>query len=85
MPALAREGAELIGLSNTLVGVSTANRKSDAKRRTASVSQSCELAKMREAQDNDPTLSKLVKQEWMPHLMELHSVMMPPLDYSRIR
>ncbi|MEC8136693.1 MAG: hypothetical protein VX107_11095, partial [Pseudomonadota bacterium] len=28
MPALAREGAELIGLSNTLVGVSTANRKS---------------------------------------------------------
>ncbi len=40
---------------------------------------------MREAQDDDPTLSKLVKQEWMPHLMELHSVMMPPLDYSRIR
>ncbi len=28
MPVLAREGAELIGLFNTLVGVSTTNRKS---------------------------------------------------------
>ncbi|MEC9186009.1 MAG: hypothetical protein VX930_17195 [Pseudomonadota bacterium] len=85
MPVLAREGAELIGLFNTLVGVSTTNRKSMQKRRTASVSRSCELAKMRDAQDDDPTLSKLVKQEWMRHLMEFHSVMMPPLDYSRIR
>ena len=85
MPALAREGAELIGLFNTLTGVSTTNGKSMQSVELRRFPDLASWQRWREAQDDDPTLSKLVKQEWMPHLMELHSVMMPPLDYSRIR
>jgi hypothetical protein len=39
----------------------------------------------REAQDDDSALSKLIKQDWMPYVLEMHSVLMRPLDYSRIR
>ena len=39
----------------------------------------------REAQDDDPVLSKLIKQDWMPYVLEMHSILMRPLDYSRIR
>ena len=85
MPALAREGAELIGLFDTLIGDGTTNGKSMQSVELRRFPDLASWQRWREAQDDDPALSKLVKQEWMPHLMELHSVLMRPLDYSRIR
>lgn len=85
MPKLNRNGARLTGLFDTIIGNGTTNGKS---------MQSVELRHFpdlttwqiwREAQDDDPALSKLIKQDWMPYVLEMHSVLMRPLDYSRIR
>ena len=85
IPALNREGSELIAFFDTLIGHGTTNGKSMQSVELRRFPDLASWQKWREAQDNDPLLSKLVKQKWMPRLMELHSVLMRPLDYSRIR
>ena len=85
MPALDRDGARLIGLFDTIIGDGTTNGKSMQSLELRHFSDLTAWQVWREAQDNDPVLSKLIKQDWMPYVLEMHSILMRPLDYSRIR
>lgn len=84
-PALNFAGAELIGLFDTVIGDGTTNGKS---MRSVELRRFPDLAawqRWREAQDEDPALADLMKQAWMSHVQEMHSDLLRPLDYSRIR
>jgi hypothetical protein len=85
MPALDRDGARLIGLFDTIIGDGTTNGKSMQSVELRHFPHLTAWQVWREAQDDDPTLSKLIKQDWMPYVLEMHSVLMRPLDYSRMR
>ncbi|MGI9422128.1 MAG: NIPSNAP family protein [Hyphomicrobiaceae bacterium] len=85
LPALEIEGSTLVGLFDTLIGDGTTNSQS---------LRSVELRRFRdmrawqrwhETQESDPELSKLVNREWLPHVAQMQSDLMRPLDYSRIR
>jgi len=39
----------------------------------------------REAQEQDAELARLVKNEWLETIDHVESVLMRPMDYSRIR
>lgn len=83
--ALAYEGAELLGLFDTVIGLGTTNGKSH---RAVELRRFPDLAawqRWRERQDTDPALSDLVKNQWMPHVAQIESQLLRPLDYSRIR
>lgn len=85
MPALERDGAKLIGLFDTVIGEGTTNGKS---MRTVELRRFPDLAtwqRWREAQDSDEKLAHLIKAKWLPHVAEMHSMLLRPLDYSRIR
>ena len=85
MPALDRDGARLIGLFDTIIGVGTTNGKSMQSVELRHFSNLTAWQVWREVQDDDPVLSKLIKQDWMPYVLEMHSILMQPLDYNRIR
>ena len=61
MPALAREGAELISLFDMLIGDGTTNGKSMQSVELRRFPDLANWQRWREAQDDDPALSKLVK------------------------
>jgi hypothetical protein len=85
MPALERDGAKLIGLFDTVIGEGTTNGKS---MRAVELRHFPDLAtwqRWREAQDTDAKLAQLIKGEWLPQVAEMHSMLLRPLDYSRIR
>jgi hypothetical protein len=85
MPALEREGARLIGYFDTLIGDGTTNGKS---MRTVELRHFPDLTSWqswREAQDTDKDLADLIKSQWLPHIEQMHSTLLRPLDYSRIR
>ena len=79
------DGARLIGLFDTIIGDGTTNGKSMQSVELRHFSDLTAWQVWREAQDDDPVLSKLIKQDWMPYVLEMHSILMRPLDYSRIR
>lgn len=85
MPALNRNGARLIGLFDTLIGDGTTNGKSMQSVELRHFPDLASWQAWREAQDDDPELSNLIKGEWMPYVQQMHSILMRPLDYSRIR
>jgi hypothetical protein len=85
MPALDRDRARLIGLFDTIIGDGTTNGKSMQSVELRHFPDLTAWQVWREAQDDDPALSKLIKQDWMPYVLEMHSILMRPLDYSRIR
>ena len=83
--ALAYEGAELLGLFDTVVGLGTTNGKSH---RAVELRRFPDLAtwqRWRERQDSDPFLADLVKSQWLGHVERIDSQLLRPLDYSRIR
>lgn len=85
MPALERDGAKLIGLFDTVIGQGTTNGKS---MRTVELRHFPDLAtwqRWRQAQDDDAKLAQLIKGKWLPQIAEMHSMLLRPLDYSRIR
>ena len=83
--ALAYEGAELLGLFDSLIGPGTTNGKS---LRAVELRRFPDLAtwqRWRERQDTDPVLADLVKSQWLSHVERVDSQLLRPLDYSRIR
>ncbi|MCB1740749.1 MAG: NIPSNAP family protein [Gammaproteobacteria bacterium] len=85
MDALDRDGSRLIGLFDTIIGEGTSNGYS---MRSVELRHFPDLAawqRWREAQDEDPELAELVKARWLPLVAEVHSTLLRPLDYSRIR
>jgi hypothetical protein len=85
MPALEREGVRLVGLFNTYLGPGSgtgASNRSVELRRFESMDA---WQQWKEAQDNDPALRELMRSRYMKTIVRQDSVLMRPLDYSRIR
>lgn len=85
MAALESAGATLLGFFDTLIGPGTTNTGSH---RSVELRWFLDLAHWqvwREAQDNDPDLSQLTKKDWLATIERVDSVLMRPMDYSRIR
>jgi hypothetical protein len=85
LPAMEREGARLIGLFDTEIGQGTTNGKSMRSVELRHFDSLEHWQMWREAQDNDASLNKLIKTEWMHHVQQMDSALLRPMDYSRIR
>jgi hypothetical protein len=84
-PALTREGASTIGFFDTVIGPGTTNTGSH---RSVEIRRFPDLAcwqRWREAQDQDPELSRLLKNDWLKNVERVESTLLRPMDYSRIR
>lgn len=84
-PALDADGMALIGLFDTVIGPGTTNAGSH---RSVELRRFADLATWqtwRERQENDPALKKLIAEDWLSHVERVDSVLMRPMDYSRIR
>lgn len=85
MPALAREGASLIGFFDTVIGPGTTNTGSHRSVEIRRFPNMDSWQRWRTAQDTDPALSQLVKGEWLETVEQVESTLLRPMDYSRIR
>ena len=85
LPAMEGDGVRLIGLFDTVIGDGTTNGKSMRSIELRHFASLEKWQKWREAQDNDPSLNKLIKSQWMPRVQHMDSALLRPLDYSRIR
>ncbi|MDH3703299.1 MAG: NIPSNAP family protein [Alphaproteobacteria bacterium] len=85
MPALARDGASLIGFFDTVIGPGTTNTGSHRSVEIRSFPDLACWQNWREAQDNDAELSQLVKRAWLETVDRVESTLLRPMDYSRIR
>jgi hypothetical protein len=84
-PALEREGAVLTGFFDTVIGPGTTNTGSHRSIELRRFPDLASWQRWREAQDTDPDLSKLIKESWLNKVERVESVLLYPLDYSRIR
>lgn len=84
-PALERNGAHLLGLFDTVIGPGTMNAELHRSVELRHFPDMQSWQRWREAQDTDQGLRELVKQRWMKTVARIDSVLMRPLDYSRIR
>jgi hypothetical protein len=85
MPALAREGATLIGFFDTVIGPGTTNTGSHRSVELRRFPDMATWQGWRDAQDRDPDLARLVKGEWLATVERVDSTLLRPMDYSRIR
>ena len=85
MPALAREGAELIGFFDTVIGPGTTNTGSHRSIELRRFPDLSSWQRWREVQDSDGDLSRLIKREWLATVERVDSTLLRPMDYSRIR
>lgn len=83
--AFAYEGAELIGMFDTLIGTGTTNGKSHRAVELRRFPDLASWQRWRERQDTNPALADLVKSQWLGHVERMDSQLLRPLDYSRIR
>jgi hypothetical protein len=84
-PALERDGACLVGLFDTLIGPGATNATAH---RSIELRRFPDLASWQawhDAQDTDPGLRALIKEQWLSKVERVDSVLMRALDYSRIR
>jgi hypothetical protein len=84
-PALERDGAKLIGFFDTVIGPGTTNTGSHRSIELRRFPDLASWQRWREAQDADPELAKLVKESWLSKVERVESVLLYPLDYSRLR
>jgi hypothetical protein len=85
IPALTRCGGELMGLFDTVIGPGTMNASSH---RSIEVRRFADLQcwqDWRNDQDHVPELRELMKERYITLVAQLDSVLMRPLDYSRVR
>lgn len=83
MPALAREGAELVGFFDTVIGPGTTNTGSH---RSVEIRRFPDMAgwqRWREVQEGE--LAPLIKTEWLATVERIDSTLLRPMDYSRLR
>ena len=84
-PALEREGARLIAFFDTVIGPGTTNAGSHRSIELRRFSDLASWQRWREAQDADPGLAQLIKEAWLSKVERVESVLLRPLDYSRMR
>ena len=85
MAALERDGAALLGFFDTVIGPGTTNMGSHRSVELRWFPDLTHWQSWRDAQDQDEGLSALVKGEWLATVERVDSVLMRPMDYSRIR
>jgi len=85
VPALEREGATLTGFFDTVIGPGTTNTGSHRSIELRRFPDLASWQRWREVQETDQELAKLVKESWLSKVERVESVLLYPLDYSRIR
>lgn len=85
MPALECEGASLIAFFDTVIGPGTTNTGSHRSVELRRFPDLMTWQRWRETQDSDPSLSQLVKRDWLGTVARVDSTILRPMDYSRIR
>lgn len=84
-PALEREGAKLVAFFDTVIGPGTTNAGSHRSIELRRFPDLASWQRWREAQDADSSLARLIKQTWLAKVDRVESVLLRPLDYSRMR
>lgn len=84
-PALERDGAKLIAFFDTVIGPGTTNAGSHRSIELRRFPDLRSWQLWREAQDTDHALGKLVNGTWLQHVERVDSVLLRPMDYSRMR
>jgi hypothetical protein len=84
-PALEREGATLVGFFDTVIGPGTTNTGSHRSIELRRFPDLASWQRWRMAQESDVELAKLVKETWLARVERVESVLLYPLDYSRLR
>ncbi len=85
VPALERDGGSLIAFFDTVIGEGTTNTGSHRSVEIRRFPDMATWQRWRETQENDPDLAQLVKHRWLETTERVDSVLMRPMDYSRIR
>ena len=85
MPALEREGASLIAFFDTVIGPGTTNTGSHRSVELRHFPDLAAWQRWREVQNDDPSLSRLVKRDWLATVSKVDTTLLRPMDYSRIR
>jgi hypothetical protein len=85
MPALAREGASLVGFFDTVIGPGTTNTGSHRSVEIRGFPDLASWQRWREAQDDNAALARLMKGDWLETVERVESTLLRPMDYSRIR
>jgi hypothetical protein len=85
LPALERHGATLVGFFDTVIGPGTTNAGSHRSIELRRFPDLASWQRWREAQEHDPDLARLVKETWLARVERVDSVLLWPLDYSRMR
>lgn len=83
MPALAREGAKLIGFFDTVIGPGTTNTGSHRSVEIRRFPDMSSWQRWREVQEGE--LAPLIKKDWLASVERVDSTLLRPMDYSRIR
>lgn len=84
-PALEREGARLTGFFDTVIGPGTTNTGSHRSIELRRFPDLASWQRWREAQETNQELAKLVKETWLSKVDRVESMLLYPLDYSRLR
>lgn len=85
VPALERDGATLTAFFDTVIGPGTTNTGSHRSIELRRFPDMASWQRWREVQESDEDLAKLVKENWLSKVERVESVLLYPLDYSRIR
>lgn len=85
MPALEREGAQLAGFFDTVIGPGSMNAGSHRSVELRRFPDMAAWQRWRQAQDTDPVLRALLRERWAPLVERIDSVLLRPLVYSRMR
>jgi hypothetical protein len=84
-PALERDGARLVAFFDTVIGPGTTNAGSHRSIELRRFPDLNSWQRWREAQDVDAALGKLIHETWLSCVHRVDSVLLRPMDYSRIR
>lgn len=85
VPALERDGARLQAFFDTVIGPGTTNMGSHRSIELRRFPDMASWQRWREAQESDKELATLVKEVWLSKVERVESVLLYPLDYSRMR
>jgi len=85
VPALERDGATLQAFFDTVIGPGTTNTGSHRSIELRRFPDMASWQLWREAQESDEGLARLVKETWLSKVERVESVLLYPLDYSRMR
>jgi hypothetical protein len=84
-PALEREGSRVVAFFDTVIGPGTTNGRSHRSIELRHFTDMGAWQRWREAQESDPALWELTRQVWPSLIDRMDSLLLKPLDYSRIR